>query len=120
VGDTYISLSRAEGWGMGAFDAATLGRPVLMTGWSGHLDFLGRDHPGLIGHALEPIDWPGTSYGPDHHWAIADIDDARRKMRGQFERRGQPDPHARRLSETISNRYAEGKIMRQFRHIIGA
>jgi hypothetical protein len=41
-------------------------------------------------------------------------------MRRQFERRGQPDPHARRLSETIANRYAEGTVMRTFRQIIGA
>ena len=120
VGDTYVSLTRAEGWGMGAFDAAALGRPVLMTGWSGQLDFLGRDHPGLIGGTLAPIDWPGTSYGPDHQWAIADIADARNKMRYRFAHRDQPDPHARRLSETIANRYAEGAVMRQFRQAIGA
>jgi hypothetical protein len=120
VGDTYVSLARAEGWGMGAFDAAALGRTVLMTGWSGQLDFLGRDHPGLIGGTLEPIDWPGTSYGPDHRWAVADLGDARAKMRYRFEHRADPDRHARRLSETIANRYAEGRVMRQFRQALGA
>ena len=120
LGDTYVSLTRAEGWGMGAFDAAALGRPVLMTGWSGHLDFLGRDHPGLIGGALAPIDWPGTSYGPDHRWAVADVADARSKMRYRFVHRGQPDPHARLLGERIANLYAEGPVMRRFRHAIGA
>lgn len=120
LGDTYVSLTRAEGWGMGAFDAAALGRPVLMTGWSGHLDFLGRDHPGLVGGTLAPIDWPGTSYGPDHHWAVADVADARSKMRYRFVHRGQPDPHARLLGERIANLYAEGPVMRRFRHAIGA
>lgn len=119
LGDTYVSLSRAEGWGMGAFDAAALGRPVLMTGWSGHLDFLGRDHPGLVGGRLEPIDWPGTSYGPDHRWAVADLADARAKMRYRFVHRDRPDGHARRLSETIANRYAEGAVMRLFRQALG-
>lgn len=120
VGDTYVSLARAEGWGMGAFDAAALGRPVVMTGWSGQLDFLGRDHPGLVGGALAPIDWPGTSYGPDHRWAIADVADARAKMRYRFEHRDRPDPHARGLSETIANRYAEGAVMRLFRRALDA
>jgi glycosyltransferase involved in cell wall biosynthesis len=120
VGDAYVSLARAEGWGMGAFDAAALGRPVLMTGWSGQLDFLGDDHPGLIDCTLAPIDWPGTTYGSDHRWAVADVGDARRKMRAQFERRGRADAHARRLGETIANRYAEGAVMRQFRRAIGA
>jgi glycosyltransferase involved in cell wall biosynthesis len=120
IGDTYVSLARAEGWGMGAFDAAALGRPVLMTGWGGHLDFLGRDHPGLVGGTLAPIDWPGTSYGPDHHWAVADVADARSKMRYRFVHRGQPDPHARLLGERIANLYAEGPVMRRFLHAIGA
>ncbi|RJG05398.1 glycosyltransferase family 1 protein [Noviherbaspirillum cavernae] len=120
VGDAYISLSRAEGWGMGAFEATVLGRPVLMTGWSGQLDFLGHDHPGLIDYSLEPIDWPGTSYGPDHRWAVADIDDTRRKMRELFERRNQPDEHAMRLSEKMCSQYSEAVIMRQYRAIIGA
>ncbi|MGV3653590.1 MAG: hypothetical protein ACO1N5_05170 [Noviherbaspirillum sp.] len=120
AGDAYISLSRAEGWGMGAFEAALLGRPVLMTGWSGQLDFLGPDHPGLIDYRLEPIDWPNTTYGPDHHWAVADIADTRRKMRDLFERRGQPDEDARRLSERIANRFSEAAIMRQYRNIIEA
>jgi glycosyltransferase involved in cell wall biosynthesis len=120
IGDTYVSLTRAEGWGMGAFEAAALGRHVLMTGWSGHLDFLGSDHPGLIDYRLEPIDWPGTTYGSDHKWAVADVADARRRMRARFEQRSRPDAHARRLSETIANRYAEGVVMRQFRRIIGA
>jgi len=119
MGDAYISLARAEGWGMGAFDAAALGRPVLATGWSGYLDFLGHDHPGLIDYTLAPIDWPGTSYGADHRWAIADTSDARRRMRRQFARRGQPDAHAQRLAETIANRYAEGAVMRLFRRAIG-
>ena len=120
IGDAYISLARAEGWGMGAFEAAVLGKPVLMTGWSGQLDFLGHDHPGLIDYTLEPIDWPGTTYGPDHRWAVADITDARRKMRAQFERRDHTDQHARLLSERLCNQFSEAGIMRRFRTIIGA
>lgn len=119
MGDAYISLARAEGWGMGAFDAAALGRPVLATGWSGYLDFLGTDHPGLIDYTLEAIDWPGTSYAADHCWAVADLADTRRRMRGHFARRGQVDAHAQRLSETIANRYAEGAVMRLLRQAIG-
>src|SRR5690606_26421535 len=32
-GDCYVSLCRGEGWGLGAFDAATYGNPVVMTGF---------------------------------------------------------------------------------------
>lgn len=118
MGDAYVSLSHAEGWGMGAFDAALLGRPVLITGWGGVLDFLGDDYPGLIQHSLEHIDWPGTTFEPHHRWAVADVDDARTKMRDLFERRGQPDVQSMHLSEQLCNRFSEAKVMAQFREIL--
>lgn len=118
VGDAYVSLTRAEGWGMGAFEAALLGRPVLMTGWSGQLDFLGNDHPGLIDYTLAQVEWPGTSYTPDHRWAVCDLADTRRKMRDLFERRNQVNEQAMQLSEKICNQYSEGKVMAQYDQII--
>jgi hypothetical protein len=36
--DCYTSLSRGEGWGLGAFDAAVHDRPIIMTGYGGQLD----------------------------------------------------------------------------------
>ena len=35
-GDCYISLVRSEGWGLGAFDAAGSGKPVIITGFGNH------------------------------------------------------------------------------------
>ncbi|MCH7663866.1 MAG: glycosyltransferase [Chloroflexi bacterium] len=32
-GDCYVSLCHAEGWGLGAYDAASFGNPVIMTGY---------------------------------------------------------------------------------------
>jgi hypothetical protein len=40
TGDCYVSLSHGEGWGMGAFDAATLGKPVLIAPYGGPADYL--------------------------------------------------------------------------------
>ena len=39
-GDCFVSLCRSEGWGLGAFDAAASGHPVVTTGFGGHLDYL--------------------------------------------------------------------------------
>ena len=118
LGDAYVSLSRAEGWGMGGFEAALLGRPVLMTGWGGVLDYLGEDHPLNLGYRLEHIDWPGTSYAPDHRWAVTDVADVRRKLRAVFESsRSASDwafERAAELSEHIGERYAEARVMRDW------
>ncbi|MHB1861419.1 MAG: glycosyltransferase family protein [Gemmatimonadaceae bacterium] len=74
AGDCYVSLTRGEGWGLGAFDAAAFGRPVIMTGSGGQLDWLTPDYPFLVNHRLVPVDSPRAraSYSPDQHWAEAD------------------------------------------------
>lgn len=59
LGDCYVSVSRGEGWAMGAFDAATRATPVLMPRWGGPLDYLGTDWPGAIdGHPVAAPVWP--------------------------------------------------------------
>ena len=41
----FVSLACSEGWGLGVFDAATLGTPVVTTGYGGHLAYLGPTIP---------------------------------------------------------------------------
>lgn len=38
--DCYVTTARAEGWGLGAFEAALVGNPVIATGYSGLMEFL--------------------------------------------------------------------------------
>jgi glycosyltransferase involved in cell wall biosynthesis len=55
AGDCYVSLTRGEGFGLGAFDAATLGQPVVMTGWGGQLDYLDPSDAHLVEYDLTAI-----------------------------------------------------------------
>ena len=74
-GNCFVSLCRSEGWGLGAFDAAASGNPVVTTGFGGHLDYLaGTDY--LVRFDLVPVDDPAgyPSYAPDQHWAEPDLD----------------------------------------------
>jgi glycosyltransferase involved in cell wall biosynthesis len=69
-GDCFVSLSRSEGWGLGGFDAAAYGTPVVTTGWGGQLDYLG-DSPYLVDYELVAVHDPlgEPSYTPDQRWA---------------------------------------------------
>jgi glycosyltransferase involved in cell wall biosynthesis len=48
IGSAYVSLSHGEGWGMGAFDAASLGKPVIAPAWGGLRDFMGSHWHGAV------------------------------------------------------------------------
>jgi glycosyltransferase involved in cell wall biosynthesis len=39
ISDCYVSLHRAEGFGLPIAEAMNLGKPVIVTGYSGNMDF---------------------------------------------------------------------------------
>lgn len=72
-----LSLTASEGWGLGPFEAACLGTPVVMTGYGGQVEWLGADHPGLVPFRMVPAEHPDTSlFEPGMRWAEADMDAA--------------------------------------------
>ncbi len=116
LGDCFVSLTHGEGWGMGAFEAACLGKPVLITGYGGQCDYLGTDYPGLIPYAMTTVSgWmPGASFQPPQRWGQADLVEAGRLMRRVVSRYGDFLAAAEVLSEQLANRYAEPVVARQF------
>jgi glycosyltransferase involved in cell wall biosynthesis len=114
LGDVYVSLTHAEGWGLGAFEAATLGKPVLMTAWGGQCEFLGADWPGAIPCALEPVPlWPPhqPSYFPSQCWAAPDADAAVALMRAAADDGAPGQEAAYAIRERIVRDYAEPVVV---------
>ena len=50
--DCYVSLHRAEGFGLGPAEAMWLGKPVIATGYSGNLDFMTPTNSLLVDYRL--------------------------------------------------------------------
>jgi glycosyltransferase involved in cell wall biosynthesis len=115
LGDCFVSLTHGEGWGMASFDAAALGKPVIMTRWGGQLDYLGTDYPGLIDCRLVGADgWlPHASYQSTQRWAAADPTHAAQLMHAAAAGEPRLLEAAAATRETITNRYAEPVVVRQ-------
>ena len=114
LGDVYVSLTHGEGWGLGAFEAATLGKPVIMTAWGGQCEFLGADWPGAIPCALEPVPlWPPhqPSYFPSQCWAAPDVDAAVALMRAAADDDAPAQAAAYAIRERIVRSYAEPVVV---------
>ena len=56
--DCFVSMTASEGWGLGAFDAACGGTPILITGWGGQVEWLGTGYPGLLPYSMVENDHP--------------------------------------------------------------
>ena len=50
-----ISLTKGEGFGRPLLEFSVLNKPIITTGWSGHVDFLSKDYCALLGGELEPV-----------------------------------------------------------------
>jgi len=51
-----VSLTKGEGFGRPLLEFSTVGKPIIASGWSGHLDFLSPDKATLIPGMLEQVD----------------------------------------------------------------
>lgn len=52
VCDSYVSLHRAEGFGLGLAEAMFLGKPVIGTAYSGNMDFMTSDNSCLVDYEM--------------------------------------------------------------------
>ncbi|MEK9767536.1 MAG: glycosyltransferase [Betaproteobacteria bacterium] len=52
----HISLTKGEGFGRPLLEATQSGKPLIVSGWSGHLDFTNREEAILLGGQLGKID----------------------------------------------------------------
>lgn len=79
--DAYVSLHRAEGFGLGLAECMAMGKPVVATGWSGNLEFMDRDNALLIDYRLVAVGHDEYPHEPGDVWAEADIGQAAAAMR---------------------------------------
>jgi glycosyltransferase involved in cell wall biosynthesis len=95
AGDSYVSLHRAEAFGVWLAEAMWLGKPVIATAYSGPLEYLTVDNSRPVDHRLVPLGEGQAPLVAGGRWADPDLDQAAAAMRDFFEHR---DP-ARRLGE---------------------
>ena len=74
--DAYVSLHRAEGFGLTLAEAMALGKPVIATRWSGNLDFMDETNSYLVPCTMMRIGGGHSPYPPRGRWADPDLDQA--------------------------------------------
>lgn len=76
VSDCFISLHRSEGFGLGPAEAMSLGKPVILTNWSGNTDYMTPHNSIGIDYELIPVGKQYGPYEPDQLWADPDLEQA--------------------------------------------
>jgi glycosyltransferase involved in cell wall biosynthesis len=79
--DCFVSLHRSEGFGLGPAEAMSLGKPAIITNWSGNTDYMTTDNCLPVDYELVKI---GQDYGPyraNQYWAEPDLEHAAQWMK---------------------------------------
>jgi len=122
--DVYVSLHRAEGFGLGLAECMEMGKPVIATGWSGNMEFMNHGNASLVDFELVPVtegEYPG-SVGA--RWADADINSAAEAMLALASSAGRAQEIGRQaqreIRETLSPAGAGNAIIRQLGSLAAA
>ncbi len=84
MADVYLSLHRAEGYGLNIHEMLEIGTPVIATGWSGNMDFMLR-YPNATAIPFDLVPYSDPTFhfqGEGLLWAEADIEVAAYALEG--------------------------------------
>ena len=90
--DCYVSLHRAEGFGLTMAEAMAIGKPVIGTGYSGNVDFMNSENSYLVDFTIGRVGPECEIYPPEGEWAEPSIEHAAELIRRVY---GNPQEAAR-------------------------
>lgn len=112
--DVFVSLHRAEGFGLVMAEAMGLEKPVIATRWSGNLEFMTEKNSCLVDFKLRPVRAGEYPHVPGDEWAEPDVNHAAffmRELAADHELRGRLGAAARQTVVSRLNPQAVGKML---------
>lgn len=83
--DVFVSLHRAEGFGLPLAEAMLLGKPTIATNWSANTEFMNIDNACIVDYDMICLEEDYAMYKKGNRWANPDIDQAAQYMKKLFE-----------------------------------
>jgi glycosyltransferase involved in cell wall biosynthesis len=111
--DVHVSLHRAEGFGLNIAEAMALGKPTIVTNFSGNMDFTTADNALLVDFAIRRVRAHDYPYGEGQWWAEPDHDTAVEAMRIAYRDAALRRRLGERARQDIAARFASTVIGRQ-------
>jgi glycosyltransferase involved in cell wall biosynthesis len=111
--DAYVSLHRAEGFGLGMAESMALGKPVIATGWSGNVDFMDAENSILVDYRLIPVGAGEYPDSDDACWAEPDLQAAAGAMLRLVDEPGLARKLGDKACESIKRQLSSARIAQQ-------
>lgn len=112
--DAYISLHRSEGFGRVIAEAMLLGQPVVVTNFSGNVDYCTEETAYLVDGELSPLRPGEYLFYEGQYWCDPDVDQAASQLRRLYESPSERSATARRGQAKIATDYSLGAVARAY------
>lgn len=112
----HVSLTKGEGFGRPLLEASISGKPVVASGWSGHMDFLNAEDAVLVGGELKQIHpssvWENILI-KESSWFSPDIQQAANAMAAVFMNYEEFRKKAHKLGKENSRKFSYQTIQKR-------
>lgn len=110
VVDSYVSLHRAEGFGLPLAESMLLGKPTVATNWSGNLEFMTKETACLVDYDLVELKKDIPPFKKGFHWANPKISDASKCMKKLLEDKQFYDTISDNAKKYVSERLSQDAV----------
>ena len=104
--DAFVSLHRSEGFGRNIAEGMLLGKPVIVSAYSGNMDYTDDSTAALVPTRRRQVKQGEYPFGAGQEWAEPDVDAAAGLMRRVVSDREWREGLAANAAERIRQRYS--------------
>jgi glycosyltransferase involved in cell wall biosynthesis len=116
-----VSFTKGEGFGRPLLEFSVTEKPVIASGWSGHIDFLDKDAAVLVGGELKPIHKSAVVANmliEDSHWFAPNDGQAGYALKEVFENYKKYIPLAKKQANISKSKFSLDKMTERLGNIL--
>ena len=117
---SFLSFTKGEGYGRPLAEAAITGKPVIVSGWSGHMDFIKPNYNILLGGKLTNVHPSAANQFllPESQWFSVDTDIAGRAMKDVVKRYKEYFVNSRKQTQYLKNNWSFDKMVEKISDLL--
>ena len=116
----FVSFTKGEGYGRPLAEAAITGKPVIVSNWSGHTDFLHQDYNILIGGDIKQVHPSSANKWilKESSWFSINKDIASRAMKNVYKHYKNYHEKSRKNTQYIKNNFSYNEMVKKLNSLL--
>jgi len=117
---SFVSFTKGEGYGRPLAEAAITGKPVIVSNWSGHTDFISKDYNILIGGELKNVHKSAANQFliKESQWFKINTDIAGRAMKDVFKNYKKYWEKSRKQTQYLKDNFSFDKMTEKLNSLL--